>query len=875
MACENCSCMHFVRCSGQVNAERIKRLTDFSGLMVIGESPTAIEASKGAVMTGSGAEVLKDTLRKVGMPFEESRVYYTTAIKCAVPKKKGQKFPNDAPMNCRGYLMGEIRAVQPSMILVCGAIALQTLTGNAAIKVTEQYGRVLDKSLMDTTLQTTLKETYKDKEMPQILPIMNPGVLIHKPGDYKPFLSYLTLASTLFKGGEATDTGETKWIVLDTVEKCKQFWEKMMSDFKAGVFEYASYDVETTGLDYREAEYLVMGICYEKNLTYIIPREMSLKRVVHNFIAGVPWKCIWQHGKYDKKVLWKRVLGNVSIDEDTLYMHYALDETSSHDLGYLTKVYLNAAEYKYKMNQNWKAVTLETYPQFFDALCERVAVDCDYTLQLFWVLKAELEKPGNESLLRVYRNLLIPAANFLSRVEQNGCLINSDYLDKLDVQYQALLGEIMEEIHELASPFWDPRAYQLTTGAKSAPSTFNPGSPQQMAWMVFDRLKLKPRIKKGRSSDKDVLESIEDPPKLIKKVLEYRTVQKEHSTYVKGLLNLRDDDGKVRTNFTLHVTATGRLSSKEPNIQNQPATHGIGNIRKAFIAPPGYILGEIDYAGAELRWLAFMSGDQELLKIFKEGRNLHKETATKMFGPHFTPADKMIAKALNFGIAYGREAKSIADTFDISIAEAQGHIDNWFKAYPGAHEYLEWCAHQVELGNYLETPWGRRRRFGLVNPASLHSLQNEAKNFPIQSASSDTLLYTCIQHEKELWDQGVRIINLIHDSVLVEIPANPTSVSWFGKQMNEWMIATPVDLFKCPVPFSTDFEVGVSWGLLSGTEYDYSEDIVSDKLLKQTMPDETIKTYSWDDWYKQSIELDGYKQFIQKMFGKEVLCKFS
>lgn len=870
MACENCSCTHYVKCSGAANATRISKLTDFKGLMVIGESPTAIEASKGAVMTGQGATVLKDTLNKVGMPYAENEVYYTVAIKCAVPKKKGQKFPSDAPVNCREYLMAEIRAVQPKMILVCGAIALQTLTGNAGIKVTEQYGRVLDQALMDATLLATLKDTYKDKEMPQILPIMNPGVLIHKPGDYKPFLSYLTLASTLFKGGSEVDTGETKWIVLDTVEKCRDFWGKMHDDFKAGVFTHASYDVETTGLDYREAEFLVMGICYEKNLTYIIPREMALKNVVHNFIEGVPWKCVWQHGKYDKKVLWKRNLGNVSIDEDTIYMHYALDETSSHDLGYLTKVYLNAAEYKYKMNQNWKSVTLETYQQFFEALCERVAVDCDYTLQLYWVLNAELSKEENRSLMKVYRNLLIPAANFLSRVEQNGCLIQSDYLEELDVKYQGLLAEIMAEIQSLAAPFWDQQAYLQSTGAKSAPKVFNPGSPQQMSWMVFDRLKLKPRIKKARSTDKDVLESIEDPPKLIKKVLEYRTVQKEHSTYVKGLLSLRDDDGKVRTNFTLHVTATGRLSSKEPNIQNQPATHGIGNIRKAFVASPGYILGEIDYAGAELRWLAFLSQDQTLLEIFKEGRNLHKETATKMFGPHFSPAEKMIAKALNFGIAYGREAKSIADTFNISTAEAQGHIDNWFKAYPGAHDYLEWCAHQVELGKYLETPWGRRRRFGLVNPASLHSLQNEAKNFPIQSASSDTLLYTCIQHEQELLDYGIRIINLIHDSVLVEIPANPQTVIWFGKKMNEWMISTPIDLFNCPVPFSTDFEVGLSWGALSGTEFDYNQSYLSDKLLKREMPDDTIKTFSWTDWYLQSIQEDGYKEFIKKMYGKEL-----
>lgn len=195
--------------------------------------------------------------------------------------------------------------------------------------------------------------------------------------------------------------------------------------------------------------------------------------------------------------MWRRGLGTVPIDEDTIYMHYVLDETSSHDLGYLSKVYLNAEEYKYKMNQNWKSVTLETYPKFFDALCERVAVDCDYTLQLQKKFQSILDEPGNEKLNNLYHNILIPAANFLSRVEQNGMLIDEKYLQKLDVKYQGLLEDIMNEIHALAAPFWDPKAYQHDTGAKSAPQVFNPGSPTQMAWMVFDRLKLKPRIKKA------------------------------------------------------------------------------------------------------------------------------------------------------------------------------------------------------------------------------------------------------------------------------------------------------------------------------------------------------------------------------------------
>jgi DNA polymerase-1 len=802
MGCSECSCAHYSRLSGSIFNH-----THEYPLMVIGESPTVAETRQGHVMSGPGAQVLMDTLIKVGLPSSTQEVYYTTAIKCAVPKKKGSKMPKDAPINCRNYLLAEIRAIKPRMVLVCGSVAWATLNGSDSFKITEMYGRI--------------------KEFPafpgvQFMAIMNPGVLLHKPGDFKPFLSMLTLAATIYNGGAVQAAGETKWIVCDTRDKCYALFKLMQSKYADGTLKWASYDIEATGLDYRVVDFLVMGICFEKGLTYVIPREMMA--ALHNFLEGIPWKCIWQNGKFDKKLMWSRKLGNVRIDEDTEYLHYVLDETTEHNLGYLAKTFLNAEEYKYKMNQNWKAVTLETYDVFYDALCERVAVDCNYTYQLCEVFHETLAKADNSGLLNLYNTMLIPAANFLTRVEQNGILINSKYLGTMDVQYRILLDKILEEIKALAEPFWNREIFIKQTGAKSAPINFNPGSPAQMSWMVFDRLKIRPRIKKGRSTDKDILKSITDPPALITKVLEYRTVQKEHSTYVLGLLEAQDKDGRVRTSFTLHVTATGRLSSKEPNVQNQPSANGVGNIRKAFVAAPGYVLAEIDYSGAELRWLAYLSKCPVLGEVFIQGRNLHVETATTLFGADFTKKQKMRAKAVNFGIPYGREAKSLAQEFDISVEEAQEMLDGWLNKYYGAKEYLEWCASQVLLGKYLETPFGRRRRFGLVSPASLHALQNEAKNFPIQSSSSDLLLYCAMKMEPQMIALGVRMINLVHDSILFEIPDDPAIVKRVGQIANRIMVEAPIALFDCPIPFKTDFEVGYNWGEMGGNEFDYDEE---------------------------------------------------
>lgn len=831
MGCTECSGKNYPRYSwDNLNPQHRE-------LMIVGESPTAQEVHAGTKMSGAGAQVLKETLAKVGMPYTDDKVYYTTALKCAIPKGKNRKIPKDCYTNCHEYLIKEINTVKPKLLLVCGATAMHTLLNTTAIKITEEYGRVRE---------------YPNLPGIKVIPIMNPGVLLHKPGDYKPFLAMMQLASTIYNGGQAVDTGETKWEVCDTREKCLNLWKRMMILNKQGKLDYASYDIETTGLDYRTAEFLVLGICFEKNHAYVIPREM--KEAVHNFLEGVPWKCIWQHGKYDKKVMWRRGLGNVSIDEDTIYQHYVLDETSSHDLGYLSKVYLNAAEYKWKMNQNWKVVTLETYDQFFEALCERVAVDVDYTLQLFYKFREILS--AEPKLQNVYEKLLIPAANFLSRVEQNGMLIDAEYLSQLDKQYTALLQNIRHEIDELAAPFWDPIAYQEMTGAKSAPAVFNPGSPKHMAWMIFDRLKLNPRIKKGRSTDKDILKSIANPSALVTKVLEFRTVQKEHSTYVLGLLNARDDDGRVRSTFMLHVTATGRLSSKEPNVQNQPSANGVGNIRKAFIARPGYVLAEIDYSGAELRWLAVLSKCPVLGEIFKTDRNLHTETAKSLFGENFTKAQKLRAKAMNFGIAYGRKAQSIAEEHEITVAEAQKMMDDWFKLYHGAAAYLQWCDSQVVQGNFMESPFGRRRRFGLVSPSTVDSLQNEARNFNIQSASSDLLLSCAIYCEKELREKyDTRIIDLIHDSMLLEIPANAATVKAVGKYCYDVMTSAPKMWFNIEVPFKADYEIGKNWSEL--VEFDLSDEAETNNTqIVIEDGDDAGKHISWDAWYGGSPNAD-------------------
>lgn len=813
-------------------------------IVVIGDNPTAVEVRNHTCMTGPAVGILKQTMEKVGMPTGKDKVYYTTALKVAVPKKKGYKVPKELILESRPNLIQEVKNVNPKLVIVLGKVAIQTLTGNMNIKVTEEYGRVRQYDFLPNI---------------NVVCVMHPALIMRAPADYKPFYASMQLVATTYKGKEAYDPGITTWHVLKTEQECDDALEFLKQ------YHRVAADMETTDLDYRVAEFCVLGMCFEKNKVFIVPRE--LRHRVKDFLAMPNMDWIWHHGKYDRKVMWRRRLTVFDElgwhvfphQEDTLYMHYVLDETSAHDLGTLTKTFLQAKEYKYKMNQEFKAVTLETYEHYFESLCERVAVDCDYSLQLADALWTEIEKPENASLKKVYKELIIPAASFLARVEQNGMLVDPEPLYDMDIKYEELLNQILADIEEAAAPYWDKDMYMQQTGAKSASDKFKPGSPKQMSWMIFDRLKLKPRRKKGRSTDADVLKSIEEDIPLVQKVLEYRGVAKERSTYVQGILKKRDEDGRVRSNFSLHITATGRLSSKEPNVQNIPASKGVGNVRRAFIPPKGKILMEVDYSGAELRWLAFLSDCPVLKSVFMEGRNLHKETATALFGHDFTPVQKMRAKAVNFGIPYGREANSFKEEFNISIEEAQAMIDGWLNNYHGARDYLNWCAEQVSLGNYLETPWGNRRRAGLVTPDSLHNLENEFKNFPIQCSSSHTLLYSGINLEKELKEKyDTVIIDLIHDSMLLEVPMDLKTVQAVSKFVSEYMKAVPKRLFNCEIPFACDTDLGPDWGNVKAFNNETGMMEIEDEHheVSEVPYEEWIQSvYHWDiyerPWYKE------------------------
>lgn len=767
-----------------------------SKLVLIGEYPNVTELKEGKYFISTGADSLKTTLGRVHIDLDEC--YFTVAVPYLM-NKKNKVIPVSRHDQERQRLIREIKESGASLVMPLGTLATSLLMNVKGMTITKVLGNVLD-----------------IPELPgvKIIPNYHPALLLHSPGNYKVFSNVIEVVGKFYHGQDVS-AGTTVWKWVETEKDLKQLIQIVNG------LEVVAADIETSSLVRHEAQIWTFGICTAKNQVSVVSAEAieDYPELIKELLStGAIW--VWHGGKYDTSVWYWRGFLEARLDADTMLQHYCLNETNgSHGLGILATIYLGADEYKSKMNSEFAAIIdYPTYEKKKQDLGERVAVDADYTYQLYHIFRDKVA--SDEDLQKLYDKILIPAAAFLVRTERNGMKVDVKYLkDRIPV-YDTLIEQALEEIQEAAAPYWSLEDYKEDTGAKSGSNLFKPTSVKQLAWLIYDKLKLKPAHKdaKKRGTGEEVLESINNPPEFIQRILDLRKIKKEYTTYVLNYIAMRDENDLVHTNFNLHITTTGRLSSTEPNVQNVPSSKP--DVRRAFIArKKNRILMEVDYSGAELRVLAYISGDKNLARALTEG-DPHGELAEKIFGDGYTLAPagdrknmRNNAKTVNFGIAYGRQAPNLSRTFNISLAEAQSYIDAWAELYPQAWEYLQGCEADVRSGKTLRTLYGRCRRFGLIHQANIQDLINEGKNFRIQSISSDNTLLAAMEMEPVLRDQyDTLIINLIHDSILLDVPADPAIVKAVAKFATTTMIELPVKMYGCLVPFKSDVDLGPTWG---------------------------------------------------------------
>lgn len=409
-----------------------------------------------------------------------------------------------------------------------------------------------------------------------------------------------------------------------------------------------------------------------------------------------------------------------------------------------------------------------------------------------------LEELNNTGMQTLYDTIELPLVYTLSDMEKEGVHVDAEELKRYGEELAAQIAVLEKEIYE------------------GAGETFNINSPKQLGHILFEKLEMPygKKTKTGYSTAADVLEKLAVEYPLVSKILEYRQLAKLKSTYADGLANFIEEDGRIHTTFQQTVTATGRLSSTDPNLQNIPIRMELGRmIRKVFLPKDGYVFVDADYSQIELRILAHMSGDEMLIQAYREAQDIHRMTASQVFHTPFeevTDLQRRNAKAVNFGIVYGISSFGLSQDLSISKKEAQEYIERYFESYPKIKEFLDGCVEKAKKDGYSVTMFGRRRPLPEISSSNFMQRsfgERIAMNAPIQGTAADIIKIAMNRVHRRLIDEGLksRLLLQVHDELLIE--AAPDEVDEVKKILDEEMKGA-ADL---SVELEIDTHTGKNW----------------------------------------------------------------
>ena len=582
-------------------------------------------------------------------------------------------------------------------------------------------------------------------------------------------------------------------------------WIKKLSASKQFAF-----DTETTSLNYMEAR--VVGLSVSSSLgeaAYIpfghdyigAPNQLSEAQVLSAFkplLENPELKKIGQNLKYDKHVVANHGIDLKGIGDDTMLMSYVLNSTASrHDMDSLALNYLNESTTKYEdvAGKGAKQITFNQVD--LDIAGPYAAEDADITLRLQHELLKELD--ASPELKQLYDDIELPLLDVICHIEQAGALIDGNLLAK---QSQ----ELTERIAQLAQ-----QAYEL------AGEEFNLGSPKQLQTILFDKLKIKviKKTPKGQPSTAEpVLQELALDYPLPKVIMEYRGLSKLKSTYTDRLPEqIHLTTGRVHTSYHQAVTATGRLSSSDPKLQNIPIRTEEGRrVRQAFTAPAGSSVLAADYSQIELRIMAHLSGDEGLVKAFNAGLDVHKATAAEVFAVNLAEVSqeqRRRAKAINFGLIYGMSAFGLAKQLDISRHDAQSYIDRYFERYPGVLSYMEDTRSKAAEQGYVKTLFGRRLYLPEINSSNgmrRQAAERTAINAPMQGTAADIIKIAMLKVSHWLQDNtDIKMIMQVHDELIFEVPTEKLD---YATDYISQLMSSAAEL---AIPLVVDVGSGKNW----------------------------------------------------------------
>lgn len=569
-----------------------------------------------------------------------------------------------------------------------------------------------------------------------------------------------------------------------------------------------AFDTETTSIDSLEAELVGVSFSFEANSGYYLPiahqektaisRDEAL-RWLKQIIEASQDKVIGQNLKYDLQVLRNHQINIKRFYADTMLMSYSINSTASrHNLDALAEYYLNIKTIKFEDVMGKGKNKLKNFSEVpIKEATNYAAEDADITLQLY----RTFEKKIDDKTTKMLQEIEYPMIFVLMEMEATGALIDIKHLNSLSNNFGSKLINLVQKIH------------------KHSGVVFNIDSPKQLSEVLFDKMGIEAKGLKKTSSgyystSEAVLQKLADENEIIKDILEYRTLAKLKSTYTDKLSEICDLGSRVHTSYHQAVTSTGRLSSSDPNLQNIPIRTKDGIvIREAFIAPQGKKLLAIDYSQIELRLMAHYSNDEIMVKSFNNNEDIHKRTASEIFGVDIQDVDddmRRKAKTINFGLLYGMSAFGLSNQLSVTRAEADIFLESYFDRYSGVSAFMKNIVEDAKGKKYVETLHGRK--IHVPNIESSNYLMRQASeraaiNGPLQGSAADIIKIAMIKIAEwiEGNDQEIKMILQVHDELIFEVPDS------YGEENIEPIIKLMEQSTEINVPLKAEYGFGSNW----------------------------------------------------------------
>lgn len=678
---------------------------------------------------------------------------------------------------------------------------------SGAARLLEQFGAFQDaKQYSELALEANEPESAKTEEQVSRAAAKTPEPNIaQRPARILDFFDF-TPAS------EPPAQNKGNYTAIQSIQKLQEFISAAIAA------RTVAFDCETDSLDTINCKIQGFSLCFQKGSAVYVPlaqeenslfdaekiEKTSAFAELRKIFSATEVKIIMHNGKFDLKALASNGFFEKNKIEykcnlaDTMIAAWLLSPDrngkNSYSLEWLSETLLNLKGIEFsdivKKGQTFADVPLEQAVPY-------AAEDADFTFQLWNFLSERFKDERRQKLFEMEMQLLPILAN----MELSGIHLDGKSLEKYNIELTSGIENIENEIY------------------KEVGHPFNIASPKQLQTVLFEERKLKPekKTKTGYSTDTSVLEELAHYDSVPKMILEYRELSKLQSTYVETLPKMTDKNERIHTDFVQTGTATGRLSCREPNLQNIPVRNEAGRrIRSAFTAPEGKILISADYAQIELVVLAHLSGDKNMCKAFTEGTDVHKSTAALIFGvspEDVTPEMRRTAKTINFGVIYGMSAFRLANDLGISRTQASQFISNYDKHYEGITNFKSQTISNAETNGYVETILGRRRpilNINSKNKVEKSGAERMAINTPVQGSAADIVKKAMIDVNAALEkiNNGAKLLLQVHDELILECPDNEKTIAETIAIVKEKM----ENAVKLNVPLRVSIEHGKNWG---------------------------------------------------------------